>query len=241
MKEATSSCLAEGTLITMADGTQKPVEHLKTGDMVLAFNHVDGKMEATPVIFNTHVNELEAKEHDVLHLEFANGAELKIIESHGFFNMTLMKYVYIDGENYTDFIGHEFYYAGSDGARSESVVLENAYVKKEVTKVFCPVTYFHANSIANGFLNAPNSPYGIIGPVNYFDYDPDLKYNEESMQQDIEQYGLYTYDDFEEYISEEAFNSAPCIFMKVAVGKGLLTFEEILMVIEYLLEGSLIQ
>ena len=54
-------------------------------------------------------------------------------------------------------------------------------------------------------------------------------------------YGLYTYADFSDYISEAAYNSSPAVYLKVAVGKGMLTYEEILDVIEYLLAGSLIQ
>ena len=236
-----TSCLVEGTLITMADGTQKPVEELNLGDMVLAFNHETGKFVPTPVIFNTHVNDLEAREYDVLHLEFSNGEKIEIVESHGLFDMTLMKYVYIDYDNYADYIGHKFFYAGADGTLNEHVTLENAYIEKEVTRVFCPVTYFNMNSIANGFLNAPNSPYGIAGPVNYFDYDPDLKYNEEKMQADIEKYGLYTYEDFKDYMSEEAFNSSTAVYLKIAEAKGLITYDEIIVVINYLLEGSLIK
>jgi len=207
--------------------------------MVLAFNHVSGKFEAMPIIFNTHADQ-EASEYDVLHLEFANGEELKIVQSHGLFDMTLMKYVYVDYENYADFIGHEFYYAGNDGTSAENVVLENAYIATETVRIFCPVSYFHMNSISNGFLNTPNIPGNITGLVNYFEYDPDLKYNEEAMQRDIEKYGLYSYEDFSDYISEEAYNSSPSVYLKVAVGKGMITYEQIIDVIEYLLAGSLI-
>lgn len=233
-------CLAEGTLITMADGTQKAVEDLVVGDMILVFNHVSGKYEAAPLIFNTHADETEAKKRDVLYLQFSDGREVKIVSSHGFFDMTLMQYVYINYDNYQDYIGHEFYALNSDGTAGESVELINAFIKNEKVRIFCPVSYFHMNSFANGFLNTPNIPGDITGLVNYFDYDPDLKYNEEKMQADIEKYGLYTYADFSDYISEEAYNSSPSVFLKVAVGKGMITYEQILDVIFYLLEGSLI-
>ena len=233
-------CLVEGTLITMADGTQKPVEDLKVGDMIMIFNHVTGQYEAMPLIFNTHADETEAKNYDVLYLQFADGRELKIVQSHGLFDTTLMQYVYIDYDNYMDYIGHEFYALNSDGTAGERVELVNAFIQNENVRIFCPVTYFHMNSFANGFLNTPNIPGDITGLVNYFEYDEDLKYNEEAMQRDIEKYGLYTYDDFKDYISEAAYNSSPSVYLKVAVGKGMITFEEILGVIEYLLSGSLI-
>ena len=150
-----------------------------------------------------------------------------------------MQYVYIDYENYQDYIGHEFYAMTEDGL-GERVELTNAFIKTETVRIFCPVTYFHMNSFANGFLNTPNIPGDITGLVNYFEYDFDLKYNEEKMQADIEKYGLYTYADFSDYISEEAYNSSPSVFLQVAVGKGMITDEQILDVIFYLLEGSLI-
>ena len=47
-------------------------------------------------------------------------------------------------------------------------------------------------------------------------------------------------EDFKDYISYEAYLSSPAVYLKVSVGKGMMTFEEILDVINYLLEGSLI-
>ena len=65
---ASEDCLTEGTLITMADGTQKPVEDLNVGDMVLAFNHVSGQFEAVPIIFNNHADQ----PCDTLHHRYKN-------------------------------------------------------------------------------------------------------------------------------------------------------------------------
>ena len=238
---ASDSCMVEGTLITLADGTQKRVEELKIGDMVMIFNHTTGQYEAAPLIFNTHADEIEEKEVDVLHLEFSNGKDLKIVESHGLFDMTLMQYVYVNYDNYQNYVGHEFYALNDNDMIGEKTELINAYIMKEATRIFCPVTYFHMNSFANGFLNTPNIPGNITGLVNYFEYDKNLKYNEEAMERDIMKYGLYSYDDFKDYISEAAYNSSPAVYLKVAVGKGMITYEQILDVINYLLAGSLIE
>ena len=240
LKEANSSCVTSDTLFMMADGTQKRADELAVGDMVKIFNHITGQCEAAPIIFNTHADDNVEKEYDVLHLQFANGKEVKVVASHGFYDMTRMKYVYITYDNYRDYVGHEFYSLNSDGTAGERVKLEKAFIETEMTRIFCPVSYFHMNSFANGFLNTPNIPGDITGLVNYFEYDDDLKYNEETMQRDIEKYGVYTYDEFKDYISEAAFHSSPSVHLKVAVGKGMITFEQILDVIEYLLSGSLI-
>lgn len=236
LKEAGGeSCLVEGTMITLADGSKKAVEDIKVGDMVMIFNHVSGEYEAMPIVFNTHIDQTESSEYDVLTLQFANGEEIGLVEAHGFFDTTLMQYVYIDYDNYADFIGHEFY-----NINGERIELVDAFIESRITRIFCPVSYFHMNSFANGFLNTPNIPGDITGLVNYFEYDSNLKYNEEAMARDIDTYGLYTYDDFSEYISEAAYNSSPSVYLKVAVGKGMITYEQIIDVINYLLEGALI-
>jgi len=58
------------------------------------------------------------------------------------------------------------------------------------------------------------------------------------MQKDIETYGLYTYEDFAEYIPEEVYNAFPAAYLKVSVGKGYLTFDDILAMIERYVVGN---
>ena len=47
---------------------------------------------------------------------------------------------------------------------------------------------------------------------------------------------MYTYEDFEEYVPYEVFEYMfPAKYFKVAVGKGMITYEEILRLIDYYL------
>ena len=78
-------------------------------------------------------------------------------------------------------------------------------------------------------------PGGIDGIFNMFEYDSDLNYDAEQMKADIEKYGLYTYEDFAEYIPEEVYNMFQAQYFKIAVGKGHITFEEIVAYIEHYL------
>jgi len=48
----------------------------------------------------------------------------------------------------------------------------------------------------------------------------------------IETYGLYTYADFEGLISEEAFELYNAQYLKIAVGKGYITWEDIYALID---------
>ena len=53
------------------------------------------------------------------------------------------------------------------------------------------------------------------------------------MEEDIEKYGLFTYEDFEEYIPEEAFELYNVQNLKIAVGKGDIKPSEIKFLIKY--------
>ena len=44
---------------------------------------------------------------------------------------------------------------------------------------------------------------------------------------DIETYGLFTYEDFKEYMSYEVYCCLPAPYFKVAIGKGILTWEQL--------------
>ena len=226
-----SICIAAGTLITMADGTTKKVEDIQIGDSILMFNHETGKFEAGTVFMNSH-NDLEWTTYEIINLEFDDGTKLRIINEHVLFDYTLMQYVPINLETMYQYVGHDM--ATAQFAMGEYVVgtkkLVKAYLTKEYTGIYNPVTYFHFNCIADGLLTNPG---GTMPMWNIFEYASGLGYDQEQMQQDIEMYGLYTYEDFAEYLTPEIFDAVPIKYLKVAVGKGLLTEEEVMAFIKF--------
>ena len=172
----------------------------------------------------------------IINLKFSNGETLRIAYEHGLFDKTLNQYVHINASNFADFVGHEFYssyYNGSEFIGAEIELVE-AYVTTEFVRVFAPSSEWHWNVFANGVLTVPGgkSDGGAAGLFNIFELDENMKYDEEKMSADIEKYGLYTYEDFAEYLTEEEFNALPFAYLKVAVGKGNITWEGILEVIE---------
>ena len=94
-------------------------------------------------------------------------------------------------------------------------------------RVNSPVSIYHLNVITNGLLSIAGE---IEGWFNYFDYDQNLKYVDEKMKADIEEYGLYCHKDFEGFIRKEIFDLLPIPYLKVSVGKGLTTKEKIIQV-----------
>ncbi len=234
-----ASCLVEGTMIMLADGTQKAVENIVAGDTVMVFSHETGKYEAGTIWFNDHAND-PARLRNVINLEFANGTKARIAYEHGYFDLDLMQYVFIREDNMHEFIGHRFVastYNGVEVVQGETTLVK-AYVTEEVVKVYGSITEYHFNLISDEMLSMPSFNFDAKGMVNIFEYDEDLSYNEAKMQADIAEYGVFTYDDFSAYMSYEDYCKAPIQYFKVAIGKGNLTWEQIELTLQYLAKNQ---
>ena len=218
---STGSCLAPDTMILMADGTEKQVQYVIPGDELLVFNHETGEIETSFVLFN---DTEEEQEFEIINLDFSNGKRVRVISEHGFFDLDLMKYVYIDGDNYEAFVGHRFY--GIEG----EYTLDRAFITYEAMAVYSPVTYSTLNYFTEGMLSMPG---GITGLFNIFDYDNDLRYDQAAMNRDIETYGLFTAEEMEGIgVTEIMFNAYNGKYLKIALGKGILTEEHLMYMIE---------
>ncbi len=214
------SCLVEGTLITMADGSLKPIEELAIDDEILVFNHETGEYEAGRLWFTVH-GELAREERTVLNLVFSDDTVIRIVHEHALFDSTLSKYVYLSVENREDYIGHEF--LGVNG----KVTLEGAYITNEAVKVYSPISERHLNVIAEGMITATTSLFDLNELINAYEYDENGVYLLEKRIEDIEKYGVYEYSEFAHLFSESEYNASPLYYLKAAVGKGLITRENI--------------
>lgn len=223
--ETFGGCVAEGTLITLADGKQVPVEQLKGDENLLVWNLNTGKFDIAPILF---IDKDPANTYEVVNLSFSDGTNVKVISEHGFWDITLNKYVYLDN-NASQYIGHWFNKQITDENGKMSwtkVQLIDVTISEEFTTSWSPVTYGHLCYYVNGMLSMPG---GINGMFNIFEVGEDMKYDIEAMEKDIETYGLYTYEEFAEIlpVPEEMFNAVSGQYLKVAIGKGLITIEDI--------------
>ena len=213
-------CIAEGTLITLADGRQVPVESLKGDELLLVWNLYTGEYDVAPILF---IDSDPRMTYRVINLSFSNGTSVKVISEHGFYDYNLNKYVYLD-ENAAEYIGHWFNLLSTDedgNFVSGRVQLTDVSVQAEETVAYSPVTYGHLCYFVNGMLSMPG---GIGGLFNIFEVDPDtMRYDEAAMAADIEEYGLFTYEEFFELVpvSETVFEAFNAQYLKVAIGKGL--------------------
>ena len=221
LEEQPETCVAEGTLITLADGSQKAVEDLTGEEQLLVWNMYTGTYDAAPVIF---IDSDPAAVYEVIRLTFSDGSTVEVISEHGFFDVGLNEYVYLDADA-AEYIGHSFLKQGTDGMTE--VTLVGVEIASEERAAYSPVTYGHLCYFVNGMLSMPG---GIEGLFNIFEVDAEtLAYDEAQMQADIEEYGLYTYEELNVLcpVSEELFEAVNGEYLKIAVGKGLITVEEI--------------
>ena len=215
-----NSCLLPNTLVLTKGNIYKEVKDVSSDDILLAFNHLTGTFVERKIVFN----DFEEKQLlTVIKLEFSNGKTVEIISEHGFFDLDLNKYVYITENNFKDFIGHRFISVNViDGSiqRSETTLV-NASSYETYTEVYSPVTEYDLNYVTEDILSMPG---GITGLFNIFEYNSDATINKEKMAEDIKQYGLFDYEkDFKNLISKYVFDVFNIQYLKVSLGKGMIT------------------
>lgn len=217
-------CVAEGTLITLANGTKIPVEQLMGNELLLVWNHTTGRMDYAKIAYIVDHDKVRT-EHKVMTMNFNDGTYIKIIGEHVFYDATLNKYVAIDSSNYTEYIGHKFLKTNDNNSLVE-IEFISATINVELTRTFEVVTDKHLINFTNDIL----STSAYLDPLlNVFDINPETyAYDIDQMIKDIEEYGLYTYEDFEGLIDEKAFELYNAAYLKVAVGKGYITWDDII-------------
>ena len=219
-KLAIPRCILPTALVLMADGTYKQAGLIRTGDMVMSFNHETGKIEPNVVIGNDDI-EKPANLYNVVHLEFENGKSTDFVYEHGYFDKTLNQYVYLHENDSNNYIGHEFVFIENGKINTSRLI--NISVSKMLTKLAAPATANHLNLIVDDMLSMEG---GLTGLFNIFEYNPDtLAFDQEKMKKDIDKYGLLGYEYFEKYFPEEIYNLLPCKYLGVSIGKGLITWD----------------
>lgn len=221
-----NECVAEGTLITLADGRQVPVETLKGNERLLVWNLHTGKFDSAPILF---IDKDVLNTYQIVNLAFSDGTNIKVISEHGFWDYNLNCYVYLD-KNAAQYIGHWFNKQTTDengNMISVRVQLTDVTITTEQTVAYSPVTYGHLCYYVNGMLSIPG---GIDGLFNIFEVNAkSLKYDTVAMERDIEQYGLFTYEEFVQIlpVPQEVFEAFNAQYFKVAIGKGIVTEERL--------------
>lgn len=219
-----NGCFTPDTLITLADGSQKRVDELQATDKILAWDFFTGTYVEKNI--SLLVNHGEA-EYEIANLTFSDGTKLKTIAEHGVFDYDLNKFVYITVDNMQEYIGHRFVKYNANGDY-DVVTLVDANKTVEYTSAWSVSSAVTSNAFASGLLTvAPPEDF-----YNWIEMDGNLHYDVEQFMADVQTYGLYTYDDFADYVTYDQFVDWNGAYLKIAVEKGHFTFDYILELIE---------
>lgn len=220
------TCVASGTLITLADGTQKAVEELTGEEELLVWNMFTGEFDSAPILF---IDSDPERYYEVVNLYFSDGTTTKVISEHAFWDIDLNKYVFLRNDA-AQYIGHWFNKQTVDengNMINTEVQLINVVVQQEYTTAWSPVTYGHLCYYVNGMLSMPGATTGLI---NIFEVDAEtMTINQEEYLEDVEEYGLFTYEEFNAIcpLPEIIFEAFGGQYLKVSLGKGLITWDEL--------------
>ena len=172
--------------------------------MLLVWNLQTGTFDAAPILF---IDSDPADTYEVTNLYFSDGTEVKVIYEHAFWDFDLNQYVFLRNDA-AQYIGHWFNKQITDENGQltwTKVQLTDVVVKDEYTTSWSPVTFSHLCYYVNGMLSMPGATEGLI---NIFEVDAEtMSYNQEVLAADVEQYGLFTYEEFAEIlpVSQEVF------------------------------------
>lgn len=227
LESKADACLVPGTRITLADGSYKNVEDITDKDILLVWDIVESGWKKAPVLFVEHDPE---EEREVIELEFDNNINLGIIDDHGLFNITLMKYVYIKTlEDAMQYVGHEFFYCGPECC-IKKLKLNNVTVSRKKITAHSPCTAKHLCVIANDLLTMPGNTEPF---TNVCDVNPDtLCYDSKQLSNYIEAFGLFSEKDFEGILPPSIFFAFQGPLLKIKIAKGETSMEEINKLIE---------
>lgn len=221
-----STCVTGDTLVTLSDGSQKRIDEITSEDELLVWDFYEGKYAAkTPAIIFDH----GAANNTVIKLKFEDGRELKVVNMHQFFDVQENKFVTINEENVESYLNHEF--IKMDGNSYSSVKLTDYEISKDRVEAYGIISAQHYNIITEGLLTTDFEAYDY-GLFNYFEVGENLTFDAEKMNSDISEYGLYYYEDFKGYLTPELFDLFNVKYMKVSVGKGQYTYQDMLALVE---------
>lgn len=223
-----NSCITPDTLLTLADGTRKRIDEITYEDQILAWDFEKGEYAVTtPAVLYDHGE----NENRVIKLTFDDGTVLKLIGTHDLFSKEKNEYVAINEFNVRSYLGHEFVKMDDEENINGYTVakLVDYSITEEYIGSYSILTSKHLNCITEGMFSrspSPNEEYEDF--FDFFEIGEDMKYDKEAMQKDIEKYGLYTYEDYKDYVTYEQFVALNGAYFKVLVGKGYITFEDVI-------------
>lgn len=206
-------CLAEGTSISLGNNNYKNIEDIKVGDLIKTWDFFKGEESYEPVI----AIESGYVDDKAIKLEFANGKQETVIESHAFYNYSRNEFVNISLDTYLDYVDEYFYF--EDGVSK----LVNSEIIDYSGNYYYLITAHNMNSFANGALN-------IVYEVNFLTLLAsinEMKFDMDELNSYIELYGLSNYEDYSFLVDEFTFDAFNGQYLNILISRGIISIETI--------------
>ena len=212
-------CFAKGTLISMKDGSFKKIEDIKMNDEIVVFDHESGKLSSANMCF---VRKTKVGHYSTVLLSFEDGKEIEVFDHHGFYDVSANEYVLVGSDNVSGYVGHEFVVVNGNNLAKTKLV--SYKIEQKESECYSLLSAKYVNHIANSLLCVSDALEGLY---NIYECDSNLKYDEKKKIEDIEKYGLYTYEEWKEYVTKEEFEMFNFKDFKVSIAKGLCSEDDI--------------
>lgn len=208
-------CFTPETQILMANGTYNSAKNIKTGDLVIVYNHYTGNLCEEKIVANVH-EIAEKKEYNVIMLNFDNRNKLEIVQSHVLFDLSNNEYVWINDKNVHLYIGHKFA-SYSDGL---IVPLELIAYSIELRNTFyyVPISRCHLNVFAENILTMPPTKL----TVHMFKIDYKMCYDLSI----LDNVGITPYEEISNLVSLEEYEELPCKYLAAVLSENNCTIED---------------
>ena len=218
----TKSCILKGSDIRISENETCKIEDLSIGKEILAFDFSQGQYVKRKIVY---YKKIQKSKIDVLIIEFNDGTILETYGGQGYFDLDNRQYINIDClDDY--FVGKKI--LGYKNGEPITKIIKNIRTIEKVEEVYEIVTAYNYNFVANDILTVEP----LIGSCNIFSVTPDLLYDFVEMLDDINKYGLYDYNEVCDFCTPIQYDLYNVKYLKVAVGKGLITLSEIKTIVE---------
>ena len=213
-----SGCILSGTPVMLADGSVRRIDDITTDDLLKTFDFFTGTAGSNHPMY---VLKDEAKDSVVITLTMDSGTVLEMCDYQMFFDMDTREYFEINDLNYPEAVGKNIMFFDNDTVKICRIIEASAELK--VCTCYEIFTEYDKNFVAAGGLTLePDTWQQGVCTIG-----EDLTIDAVQYQADAEKYGLYTYDEFAGLMTEEQFDRMKVADVKIAVGKGLITEEEV--------------
>ena len=157
-----SVCLAEGTLVSLSDGTAKAIEDIDYIDDIIVWNFDEAKFDTAKPLY---IKQPEVTTKYNL-LEFSDGSYLKTIVQHRIFNKQAGKFTYPMTSDTP--IGTITF-----NVKGEEIILIKKSVVMEEVKYYNVITDYHMNLFGNGILTSIG--YNNLYPIQNMKFIKDTR------------------------------------------------------------------